>query len=299
MFSHLNVESFTIELDHINIAAKRYGHADKPIIIALHGWLDNADSFLPLVNELSQLGLLEQYQLLAIDWPGHGLSQHRSGHYPLHWIDYVFDLSALVDSLCPGSQKIVLLGHSLGGIIASAYNASFPEKVSQLILIEALSPLFEGVEKAKVRLQKSIKQHKKFNNKLSQTAPSYENISRLSEARHRLTGLDLKWCQLLMDRSTQLTETGIQWRSDPRLKLDSPFRFTFEQVDALMTRSDTPTLLILGQAGFEQLTSPDLPKSNWFSVFSEVTLAGDHHLHMGNATGVAAEIARVLAQLNH
>lgn len=296
---YLEGESYYIQLEHIKLAAKRYGDGDKPIILALHGWLDNADSFTPLVTVLSQLGLLEHYQIIAIDWPGHGLSEHRAGRYPLHWIDYVFDLDVLVDSLCPKSQQISLLGHSLGAIIASAYNASFPEKVRELILIEALSPLFEGVEKAKVRLQKSFSQHKRNNQKRHHLAPSYDNIALLSEARHRLTGLALNWCQLLMQRSTVLTDKGVRWRSDPRLKLDSPFRFTYEQVDALMTRSDTPCLMILGQEGFEQLKSPALPTKMWFSTFSQVELPGDHHLHMGNAQGVGAEIISFIRQLNH
>lgn len=290
----------TLSLEHISLSAKRYGVADKPIILALHGWLDNADSFAPLAAAMAENGLLDAFQLLAIDWPGHGLSEHRKGAYPLHWIDYIFDLDVLIEHLQQdnNSQEIILLGHSLGGIIASAYNASFPDKVSQLILIEALAPLFESVDKSKLRLQKSIEQHKKFNLKREKPPVYYPSLELLSQARHKLTGLGLNWCELLMARNTELTLKGYRWRSDPRLKLDSAYRFTFEQVDALMTYTQTPCLVVLGENGFEQLKQQMLIIDKWFENASQVLLEGDHHLHMGNATGVAAKISDFIHGLN-
>ena len=38
----------------------------------LHGHLDNAHSFLPLLTKLP-----DSYRYLALDLPGHGLSDHR------------------------------------------------------------------------------------------------------------------------------------------------------------------------------------------------------------------------------
>ncbi|MBB1270415.1 alpha/beta fold hydrolase [Shewanella sp. SR44-3] len=285
--------SLTLQLEHIQLGAKRYGMSDKPIILALHGWLDNADSFAPLAEAMSDNGLLDEFQLLAVDWPGHGLSEHRKGAYPLHWIDYIYDLDVLIEHLQQGdkTQKILLLGHSLGGIIASAYNASFPDNVSQLVLIEALAPLFESVEKAKIRLQKSIAQHKKFNLNRDKPTNFHPDLALLSQARHRLTGLAVPWCELLMARNTELTLNGYRWRSDPRLKLDSAYRFTFEQVDALMSSTHTPSLVLLGENGFEQLKQQTQTMAKWFDNAKQVQLKGDHHLHMGNATGVAAAIS--------
>lgn len=123
------------------------GAKDKPLLLALHGWLDNANSFEPLAAHLLD------YQVLAIDWPGHGFSAHRPGHYPLHWIDYLYDLDALLTAL--PQKPAAMIGHSLGGIIASAYTATFPEKVNKLVLIEALSPLSELPTQAKARLKKA------------------------------------------------------------------------------------------------------------------------------------------------
>ncbi|MCL1068807.1 alpha/beta hydrolase [Shewanella olleyana] len=300
----LQYEDVDFQLAHIRLAAKRYGNKDKPILLALHGWLDNADSFVPLAQSIEQLGLLNQFQLIAIDWPGHGLSQHRPGQYPLHWIDYLYDLDELMTELTK-TQPVSIIGHSLGGIIAAAYNAAFPHKVTQLVLIEALSPIYESASHSKERLTRSFKQHHRFNqtnpSKSSDTAqfetgaasePKRDTsreltLERAVNARHQLTGMDKCWCELIIQRNLEIKNQHYCWKSDPRLKLDSPYRLTFEQVDVLMSASDTPCLLILAEQGFKQLKLA-LPQAKlWFNDLIDVQIEGDHHLHMGSADQVA------------
>ena len=52
------------------IAALRGGTPGAPRVLALHGWLDNAASFLPLAAHLRAI------DLVALDLPGHGHSAH-------------------------------------------------------------------------------------------------------------------------------------------------------------------------------------------------------------------------------
>ncbi|AZG73614.1 alpha/beta fold hydrolase [Shewanella livingstonensis] len=286
----VNVEEIQLPLAHITLAAKRYGQADKPMILALHGWLDNADSFIPLAQALDQQNIFNKFQLLCIDWPGHGLSDHRPGRYPLHWVDYIYDLQAVIHAISQDTGPIILLGHSLGGIIASAYNACLAENIHKLILIEALSPLSESADQAKDRLRKGLLQQQRFNRQLARPTPTYSSMNIAIQARHQLTGLALPWCELITKRNMAVTDGQYHWRSDPRLKLDSLNRFTFEQVDALMTNSDTPCLLIVGHDGYKQLTASTEQAYKWFSNINIIDLPGDHHLHMGNAHQVAESI---------
>ncbi|MEZ9198774.1 alpha/beta hydrolase [Shewanella sp. 10N.286.54.B9] len=278
----------TIQLPHIKLAAKLWGSQDKPLILALHGWLDNANSFLPLSHYLTD------YQIMAIDWPGHGLSEHRPGKYPLHWIDYLYDLDALLTALPAEQQPTAILGHSLGGIIASAYTAAFPEKVATLVLVEALSPLYEKESKVKPRLNNSFKSHRRYLQVEARNSNVYRDISVAVNARHKLTALDVAWCEILTQRNMQKLDCGVSWRSDPRLKLDSPLRLAYSQVDALMQAHEVDTLLILGSQGFTQLSSAIPTAKRWFNQLEVEEIEGDHHLHMGSAKAVSFAIDRFL-----
>jgi len=280
------------QLPHIRLSGRRWGAPDKPLILALHGWLDNANSFAPLAEALSS-----DYQILAIDWPGHGGSEHRPGSYPLHWVDYLYDLELLVERLSQRQVPAAIIGHSLGGIVASAYTAAFPERVGKLVLIEAISPLFESASKNNQRLRHSFTSHSRFLKKRDDDPAVYDSIDIAVKARMQLTGLEERWCRLLVDRNMQKHDIGISWRSDPRLKLDSPIRLTFEQVDALMSGHSTRTLLITADRGYSQLITL-LPKAKlWFKHLTCVELEGDHHLHMGNAFDTAQTISNYLTSM--
>src|SRR5690606_16190833 len=54
------------------IAGLRLGEAGAPRVLALHGWLDNAASFVPLATEFERIGT--RVELVAPDLPGHGRS---------------------------------------------------------------------------------------------------------------------------------------------------------------------------------------------------------------------------------
>jgi pimeloyl-ACP methyl ester carboxylesterase/glycosyltransferase involved in cell wall biosynthesis len=73
-------------------------------------------------------------RLISVDLPGHGLT----GAWPRHeyTVDaYVDFVEALVDAL--NLDRFVLAGHSLGGGVAWTFAATRPDRVSQIILIDA------------------------------------------------------------------------------------------------------------------------------------------------------------------
>ncbi|WP_293752100.1 alpha/beta fold hydrolase [uncultured Paraglaciecola sp.] len=98
-------------LSNITLCGIGYGDPSKPMILALHGWLDNAASFQPIAEYLND------YYILAIDITGHGLSSHRSDGANYHLTDFVFDIHELVES--QGWSSFVLMGHSMGGVLIS------------------------------------------------------------------------------------------------------------------------------------------------------------------------------------
>ena len=105
----------------------------EPRVLALHGWLDNAASFIPLAPTLERL------DLVAIDLPGHGHSEHRHATARYHFIDYLFNIDAALDAL--GWSDCHFIGHSMGASIAATFGAGAPERTRSLVLLDGRGPL--------------------------------------------------------------------------------------------------------------------------------------------------------------
>ncbi|MBV7314414.1 alpha/beta fold hydrolase [Shewanella sp. NIFS-20-20] len=257
----------------------------KVLLIAVHGWLDNAYSFYPLAQ------CLEDIPLLAVDWPGHGLSPQRPPGYPLHFFDYISDLKQIVDYCSSQFEQVIVVGHSLGALVTSTYAAVATESLAGVILLEGLVPMAEPSRCAKQRLASSLSSH------ASPSEPKgYASVAALAAARSKLTGLSSQWSYLLVERNTVEYAGKFYWRTDPRLKKDSPWRMTPEQRQQLLANTDLPMLLVQGAQGYHQITSQLSFAADWFPRLEQVTLPGDHHFHMSAAEQLAARIREFITR---
>ncbi len=144
----MKLRESTVDLPLGRIAGLRGGDPSAPKVIALHGWLDNAASFVPLAERLGGI------ELFAMDLPGHGHSAHLSPgaeYTSFVAINAVLDVA---DAL--GWSRFALLGHSMGAGIASLIAAAVPQRVGGLVAIEALGALAETPEHAAARLRQSV-----------------------------------------------------------------------------------------------------------------------------------------------
>ena len=119
-----------VQLRGLRYHVRRWGAPDAPMLFLLHGWLDVSATFHDLV-----LPLLPDWQVLAPDWRGFGLSEWPQDGY---WFaDYLGDLEALLDHYAP-EGAVRLIGHSLGAQIASIYSGLRPQRVGELALLDGL-----------------------------------------------------------------------------------------------------------------------------------------------------------------
>ena len=142
------IKTVEFEVNGQIISGISNGNKQGPMLLCLHGWLDNAASFQPLMP------FLANYHVIAIDWPGHGLSSHRSADAHYHFLDWVYDLISLVRS--QQWQKIDIVAHSMGGMVASAFAGAFPEHVKSLTLIDTLGFLTSDAETTTEQLRKGM-----------------------------------------------------------------------------------------------------------------------------------------------
>lgn len=105
----------------------RYLKKGETCCVFLHGWGGDGNvwNFMekPIVNR--------GYSFLSIDLPGHGLSKRLNK--PMTMQDYAKDIFWVLNK--EKINKVILLGHCFGGMVAMQYVVSFPAKVQQLVLI--------------------------------------------------------------------------------------------------------------------------------------------------------------------
>ena len=92
---------------------------ERPPIVLLHGLTFDRRQWAPLLRELDAAD--PGRRVLALDLPGHGESPGRSG-YRLAPVTEVLHRAVTA----AGLHEPVLVGHSVGGVIATAYAARFP-----------------------------------------------------------------------------------------------------------------------------------------------------------------------------
>ncbi|EKF74836.1 hydrolase [Alcanivorax hongdengensis A-11-3] len=265
------------------LAALQWPGEGEPIL-ALHGWLDNAASFVPLARVLGR-------PLLALDFSGHGHSDHRPDGVVTHLVDHVRDVLAVVDQL--GWQRFTLIGHSMGAGIACLFSAACPERVSRLVLIEGLGPPSTAPSEVASTLRKALDDMGAL---ASKSKPVYPHISEAVDARTKgFGGLSREASSLLTERGLMPVAGGWTWRADSRLRLTSSLRLTEEQVEGFIRAIGAPVCLILGEQGMGGNGMFD-HRLAWLQDAEVVRLPGRHHLHMESPEPVAAAINDFLAR---
>jgi esterase len=103
-----------------------WGKADAPAVVCVHGYTGSADAFNALARHFQ-----DRFHVVAADVRGHGESAWSPvGAY--QYADQAGDLAAFVDRL--GLDRFVLVGTSMGGIIAMAYAVAHPERLRGLVI---------------------------------------------------------------------------------------------------------------------------------------------------------------------
>ncbi|WP_458379154.1 alpha/beta hydrolase [Pseudomonas chlororaphis] len=267
------VEEVRLSLPHIELAAHLFGPEDGLPVIALHGWLDNANSFARLAPRLRGL------RIVALDMAGHGHSGHRplGASYAL-W-DYVYDVLQVAEQL--GWKRFGLLGHSLGAIVSLVLAGSLPGRVSHLALIDGVIPPTATGENAAERMGMALQAQLDLREKRK---PVYATLDRAIEVRMKgMVAVSREAAELLAQRGLMPVPGGYTWRSDSRLTLASPLRLTQEQAMTFVQRLSCPTQLVVAADGM-LAKHPELLAR---LPFSREQLPGGHHLHLNDEAGAS------------
>jgi 3-oxoadipate enol-lactonase len=107
-----------------------------PDLLCLHGLVDRLEIWDHLVSPLAARG-----RVIRMDQRGHGGSEAPMGPYRRE--DLAADVVSVLESV--GSERTLLLGHSMGGIVSMATALAHPDRVAGLVLIGTASQCSEKV----------------------------------------------------------------------------------------------------------------------------------------------------------
>lgn len=265
-------------------------------VLALHGWLDNAASFVPLQRHLADV------DLAALDLPGHGASAHLPASSDYTMVAFARAAFAVADAL--GWERFALLAHSLGGAVASVMAAACPHRIERVLLVESLGALAESEDRTATRLRDA------FAARATASRPLrvFADLATAVRARMQVNGLSEPVARLLVERGIAPAPPvdalhgddaagGFVWRSDPRLTQPTPVRMSESQVRDLIAHIQCRVRVLYAEPA--QAYFPDALRHERFACLRDgelVVLPGSHHLHMEAPAAVAAAIGDFLAR---
>lgn len=211
-----------------------WGRAGAPKLFMVHGWMDVGASFQFVVDCLKN-----DWHVIAPDWRGFGLTERVQGD--TYWFpDYLADLEVLLDHYAPGAA-VNLLGHSMGGNIASLYAGVRPERIRALINLEGFGLAASKPEQAPRRFAKWLDELKE-----PATMRGYADLGAVA-ARLRKTNprLPPERAAFLAQHWSAQNAAG-EWEilGDPVHKRTGPLLYQAEEILACWRQITAPVLWV-------------------------------------------------------
>ncbi|WP_394835966.1 alpha/beta hydrolase [Pendulispora rubella] len=215
--------------------------SNEPAVVLLHGFMDTARSWDLVVPHLVRGGR----RVFAPDLRGFGDTDRvpEGGYY--HFADYVADVEGIVDELC-GDQPFHLIGHSMGGTVATLYAGARPERVARLALLEGLGIRDNPPSAAPLRMHRWLEDLRSHRLRDVARGPrSMEQAFQSLQGNHPTVPAEVLQSRLphLIDRAP---DGSLVWRFDPLHRTTSPAVFRTEIHLEFIARITCPVLIVGG-----------------------------------------------------
>lgn len=233
-----------------------WGPRDGTPVLLCHGFLDLAWGWEKVGHRLAAEGC----RVVAFDWRGHGETDWvgPGGYY--HFPDYVRDLAELVPQLFGTAvhggpdPRPHLVGHSMGGSVATLFAGAVPDAIRSLTLIEGLGVPGPDPAETPDRFGAWLRGLEKVKDRRAN--PRVSPMESLDDALYRMrmqnAELDDGWGLFLADKGTRPAKNGdgLEFRFDPLHRTTAPVPFRPSAHRAFLRRITVPTLLVHGSRGF-------------------------------------------------
>jgi pimeloyl-ACP methyl ester carboxylesterase len=174
---------------------------------------------------------------------GDGARVPAGGYY--HFPDYVADVADLVPVLVPDGAPLVVVGHSMGGTVASLYAGTFPERVARLVVAEGAGPPDNDHAHAPTRMRRWIEEVRAVHARGARSMGSHEDAMRRLAGNHPRVPREVLATRL-PSLALDLPDGRVAWKSDPLHGTHSPFPFFAATFKEFLGRVTCPVLFLSG-----------------------------------------------------
>ncbi len=253
-------------LDHRVLEWDRGGSTT---VMLVHGLADAGGTWSRMVEHLP-----DHLHCVAPDLRGHGGTGRvgDGGYY--FFPDYVRDLRDLVDRFA--RERLVLVGHSMGGGISALFSGAWPSEVERLVLVEGLGPPDEDRADGPRRVRRWIREVQQVQRGQRTGGPVADLADAARRLRSRAPGLDEAAAVEMAGWLVREQPDGrLGWAQDPLHRTRTPLIFRIERWAPFFEAITCPVLTVAGGRSWYR----------WPELEERRALLADHrHLELPDAS---------------
>jgi pimeloyl-ACP methyl ester carboxylesterase len=230
-----------------------WGNPEAPPLILQHGGRDHCRSWDWVAEELCK-----DWHVICPDLRGHGDSAWSpEGHYAID--AHVYDFAQLIHAL--DFETVTIIGHSLGGNIASRYAGLYPDKVIRMVNVEGLGMTTQTISSMPARgsperMRMWIEDKRKAAGRSVKRYPSLQAAySRMKEENAHLS--DEQARHLTVHGANRNEDGTWSWKFDNYLNVWSANDMPLDQIETLWRSITCPILMLWGLKSFAPSPSGD------------------------------------------
>nr|WP_314497303.1 alpha/beta hydrolase [uncultured Chryseobacterium sp.] len=224
-FKDLNSQKENLKMAYMDVKPKK---ANGKVIILLHGKNFNGAYWEKTAKDLSDKG----FRVIIPDQIGFGKSS-KPQSYQFSFAQLASNTKSVLDDL--KIDKVIVLGHSMGGMVATRFTLMYPETVEKLILENPI-----GLEDYKT-LAKYQTVDAAYQSELKNTAETYKNYQLKFYYDNQWKEEYQPWLDLIAGWTLHKDYPQVAWNAalTSDIIFNQPVFYEFKDIK-------TPTLLIIG-----------------------------------------------------
>ncbi len=255
--------------------------------VLVHGFTDVAYAWRGVAERLATRG-----HVIAPDLRGHGDSDWISGGGYYHFMDYVADLDDVIRQCA--KQRVVLVGHSMGGSVCGYYAGTRPDRLAALALLEGLGPPDQSSADGPTRTAMWIDAWRAARTKQPKVIATLDDA--VARLRKHDDLLSPELARELAELGTRRVDGGYAWKHDPLHATFGPYPYRLDTAMKYWARIACPVLIVDGADSKLNLSIDERAKRRaCFANHRYEIVAGAGHAIQRHQPAALAELLLSLA----